>query len=215
MNQANRNLEGSMADKSDNMARAEERRRFFRIDDEVNLMYKLIDEKAAVEPSYISDHILNNCSLSAAIDMVSQESALLLNRLERSQPEVADYLRLLDNKIDLLVQALMMQGGEFTQKNTRNANLSATGLAFESEEKLETGAYIEIRMMLVSCMAVIVTYGKVVYCKLNKASDGQFPYVVGVDYINMKDQDRELLIKHVVKRQLQQIRDKKEQNQPQ
>jgi hypothetical protein len=195
-----------------NMVKVEERRRFFRIDDEVNLVYKKIDEKAAIEPSYISDHILSNCSLSAAIEMMSQESALLLSRLERNQPDVVDYLRLVDNKIDLLVQAIMMQGSQVKEKNTRNANLSAAGLAFESEEALNPGEYLEIKMTLVSCMAVIVTYGKVIYCKQNPANDSQFPYVVGVDYINMKEQDRELLIKHVVKRQLQQIRDKKEQN---
>ena len=191
------------------MARVEERRRFFRIDDEVNLVYKKIDEKATIEPSHVSDHILSHCSLSAAIDMVSQESALLLNRLERSQPEVADYLRLVENKIDLLVQAIMMQDSLFTEQNTRNVNLSASGLAFESEEKLNPGEFLEVKMTLVSCMAVVVTYGKVIYCKQNPVNDSQFPYVVGIDYINMKDQDRELLIKHVVKRQLQQIRDKK------
>ncbi len=198
-----------------NIPKVEERRRFFRIDDEVNLVYKKIDEKIATEPSYTTDHILGNCSLSAAIEMVSQESKLLLNRLERSQPEVADYLHLLDNKIDLLVQAIMMQSSQFTEQTTRNANLSAAGLAFESEEALIPGEYLQIKMTLLSCMAVIVTYGKVVYCKQNPANDSQFPYVAGVDYINMKDQDRELLIKHIVKRQLQQIRDKKELHNPQ
>jgi hypothetical protein len=59
-------------------------------------------------------------------------------------------------------------------------------------------------------MAVIVAYGKVVYCKKSQSGDQQFPYLVGVDYVNMKDQDRELLIKHVVKKQMQQLRDKKE-----
>ena len=191
------------------MARVEERRRFFRIDDEVNLVYKKIDEKAAIESSHISEHILSHCSLSAAIETISQESALLLNRLERNQPEVADYLRLVENKIDLLVQAIMMQDTLFTEQSTRNVNLSASGLAFESEEGLDPGEYLEIKMTLVSCMAVVVTYGKVIYCKQNPANDSQFPYVVGIDYINMKDQDRELLIKHVVKRQLQQIRNKK------
>ena len=188
-----------------NIPKVEERRRFFRIDDEVNLVYKKIDEKIATEASYISDHILGNCSLSAALDMVSHESSLLLNRLERSQPEVADYLRLLDNKIDLLAQALLMQSNQFTEQTTRNANLSAAGLAFESEEALEPGEYLEIKMTLLSCMAVIVTYGKVVYCKQNTANDSKFPYVAGVDYINMKDQDRELLIKHIVRRLLPRV----------
>lgn len=193
-----------------NNTSAEERRRFFRIDDEVNLFYQKVDEKMVIEPSHLSDNILSNCSLSAALEMVSQESALLLYRLERNQPDVADYLKIIDAKIDLLSQAIMLQGGEFKENNTRNANLSAAGIAFEVEHKLEQGDYLEIKMLLIHCMAVIVAYGKVVYCKDSPSDDKQFPYLVGVDYVNMKDQDRELLIKHVVKKQLQQLRDKKE-----
>ncbi len=49
---------------------AEDRRGFFRIDDEVNLFYKKIDEKLVTEPHHISDNILNNCSLSTALEMV-------------------------------------------------------------------------------------------------------------------------------------------------
>lgn len=193
-----------------NMARTGERRRFFRIDDEVNLFYKKIDEKSMTEVSHISDNILGNCSLSAALEVISQESASLLYRLERTYPDIADYLKLIENKIDLLAQAYMMQSGQFKEKDSRNANLSAAGLAFDSEEELQEGDYLEIKMLLVSCLAIIVTYGKVIYCKKNHSNDSQYPYIVGVDYDNMKDQDREVLIKHVVRRQLQQIRDKKE-----
>ncbi|HEY8095055.1 MAG TPA: PilZ domain-containing protein, partial [Methylobacter sp.] len=61
-------------------------------------------------------------------------------------------------------------------------------------------------------MAVIVTYGRVIYSKNSQSNDSQYPYFVGVDFIDMKDEDRELLIKYVVKKQLQQIRDKKQSN---
>jgi hypothetical protein len=193
----------------------EERRRFFRIDDEVNLFYKKIDEKALTECSYISDSVLSNCSLSSALQMVSQESALLMYRLEKNYPDIADYLKMLDTKIDLLAQAVTMQVGDFKENNTRNANISATGIAFDSEEELKEGEFLEIKMLLVNCMAVIVAYGVVVYCKSHQEQDKQYPYLVGVDYVNMKEQDRELLIKHVVKRQLQQIRSQKEKSQEQ
>lgn len=193
-----------------NNTNAEERRRFFRIDDEINLFYQKIDEKLILEPSYLSDNILSNCSLSSALDMVSQDSSALLARLERTQPEVADYLRLIETKIDLVAQAIMLQGGQFKENTTRNANLSASGIAFEVEQQLEPGDYLEIKMLLVHCVAVIVAYGKVVYCKNSQSGDAQYPYLVGVDYVNMKDQDRELLIKHVVKKQLQQLRGKRD-----
>lgn len=193
-----------------NMMTTEERRGFFRIDDEVNLFYKKIDEQLVAEPHHVSDNILNSCSLSTALEMLSQESGLLLHRIEKSLPDVADYLRLLESKIDLLAQAAMMQGFQFKESDTRNINISATGMAFNCEDVLKQGDYLEIRMLLVSSMTVIVTYGKVVYSKNSQLNDSQYPYFVGVDFIDMKDEDRELLIKYVVKKQLQQIRDKKQ-----
>ncbi|MFA5982635.1 MAG: PilZ domain-containing protein [Methylococcaceae bacterium] len=187
-----------------------ERRRYFRIDDEVNLSYSKIQESDLTGVSRTSNNILNNCSLTVALEMLTQDASLLFQRLERSQPDVVDYLRVINNKIDLLSQAIMMQGGQFEEKLTRNVNLSAAGLAFECEETLEEGSFLEIKMTLVSCMAVIVTYGKVVYCKQNQISTSNFPYMAGIDYVNMKEQDREVLIKHVLKRQLQQIREIKD-----
>ena len=193
-----------------NVVKAEDRRGFFRIDDEVNLFYKKIDEKLVHEPHHVSDNVLNSCSLSTALEMVSQESALLLHRLEKNLPDVADYLRIIETKIDLLGQAIMMQGFQFKENETRNVNISATGIAFNCEEELKQGDYLEIKMLLVSSMAVIVTYGKVVYCRHSQPNDNQYPHFIGVDFINMKDEDREMLIKYVVKKQLQQIRDKKQ-----
>jgi hypothetical protein len=138
-----------------NVMKAEERRQFFRVDDEVNLVYKKIDEKKALQASCVSDNVLGNCSLSAALDAVSQESALLLHRLEKSHPDVADYLKFIDNKIGLLAQAIVLQSGQFNKNNSRNANLSATGIAFDSEEAFQEGDYLEIRILLVNSMAVI------------------------------------------------------------
>jgi hypothetical protein len=188
----------------------EERRGFFRIDDEINLFYKKIDKKRVAEPHHASDNILSSCSLTTALEMVSQDSAMMLYRLEKNLPEVADYLRLIDAKIDLLAQAIMMQGFQFKEIDTRNVNISATGIAFGCEEAFKFDDYLEIKILLVSSMAVIVTYGKVVYCKNSQANDSHYPYIVGVDFIDMKEEDRELLIKYVVKKQLQQIRDKKQ-----
>jgi len=198
--------------KKNNVLKSEERRQFFRVDDEINLIYIKIDEKKVMETALVSDSILGHWSLSATLDALSQESALLLHRLGKSYPDVAEYLKILDNKIDLIAQGLVTQNSQFSKNGVRNANLSATGVAFDSEEIFKQGDYLEIKILLVNSMAVVVACGKVVYCKQNQSGDSRFPYVVGVDYVSIKDQDRELLIRHVVKRQLQQIRDKRESN---
>lgn len=190
-------------------AEQQERRRYFRIEDTVNLFYKRVDEKKVAALSHVSNDVLSNCSLAAALEAMSQEARIIASRLEKNEPELFEYLKIMDTKINLLAQAVTMQGNEFGEHDSRNVNISASGIAFETDEKLHPGQFLEIRMMLTSCMAVIIAYGKVIYCKQNEAG-GDFPYFVGVDYINMQDDDRELLIKHVVKKQMQQIRESKQ-----
>lgn len=188
----------------------EDRRRFFRIDDEVNLFYKVVDEPTVNAASQLSNDLLSNCSLVSALDVLDQESRIIMYRLEKNEPELAEYLKIMDSKISLIAQAVMRNDGDVSESASRNANISASGLAFECENKINAGAYIEIKLLLTSCLAVIVIYGKVIYCNNNDKSEESMPYVVGVDYVNLKEQDREILIKHVVKRQMQQIRDNKQ-----
>lgn len=187
----------------------QERRRFFRIEDTVNLFYKVIDEETVSELSYVSDDVLSNSSLAAVLDAISQEARIIGFRLEKREPEIFEYLKLMDAKINMVAQAVMMQGNQFGEHDTRDVNISASGLAFHTDEELKAGQFLEIKMMLTSCMAVIVVYAKVVYSLYDEDNE-ESPYHVGVDYINMKDEDRELLIKHVVKKQMQQIRESKQ-----
>ncbi len=193
-----------------NVTAAEERRRFFRIDDAINLYYKVVDEQAVIAASRVSDDLLSNCSLVTALDLLDQESRLIMHRVERNDPEIADYLKKIDTKISLLSQAVMRQGVDFSKSNVCQTNISASGLAIEIDHQIEVGEYLEIKLLLTSCIAVILVYGQVVYCKENNQADASMPYQIGINYINLNDHDREVLIKHIVKRQMQQIREKNE-----
>jgi len=187
----------------------EDRRRFFRIDDEVNLFYTIVDEQTVLAASEVSDDLLSSCSLITAMDVLDQEARLIMHRVEKKEPEIAEYLKIIDSKIKLLTQEISRQDKDISESSTRNANISATGMAFESEKPIKVGELLEIKLLLSSCFAVIAIFGRVVYCKENAQHDDLMPFQIGIDYINLKDQDREVLIKHVVKRQMQQIREQK------
>ncbi len=103
----------------------------------------------------------------------------------------------------------MRQGNDFSESIVCHTNISASGLAIEIDHSINVGEYLEIKLLLTSCIAVILVYGKVIYCKKNTYEGAAMPYQVGIDYINLNDQDREVLIKHIVKRQMQQIREQK------
>lgn len=189
----------------------EEKRRYFRVNDTINLLHKVIDENALDSLSHVSNDVLSNCSLKAALDVLAQETRMLAPRLERRDPEMFEYLKIMDTKINLLAQAIVINDEEFSEHDTREVSMSATGLAFSNDQPLNAGELLELRMLLTSCMAVIVAYGRVVQCKDISQDNPERPYAICVEYINMKEDDRELLIKHVVKKQLQQLRDKNEQ----
>ncbi len=191
------------------VAMPEDRRRFFRIDDAVNLYYRIVDEQTVVAASNTSDDVLSSCSLITALDVLGQESRAVMYRIEKKDSEVAEYLKLMDSKINLVAQALLQQGNDMSESTVCNTNLSASGLAIEVDSEIEKGKFIEVKLFLSSCVSVILLYGKVVYCKQNSQTDSS-SYQIGVDYINLKDDDREILIKHIVKRQMQQIRENKE-----
>lgn len=186
----------------------EEKRRYFRVTDTINLLHKVIDEHSLDQLSHISEDVLGNCSLSAALDVLNEEARMIAPRLERRDPEFFEYLKLIDTKIGLIAQALALKDEQFSRHDKHEVSMSGSGLAFSNEQPMATGTLLELRMVLTSCLAVIVVFGRVVQCKDIAASNPQSPYEICVEYINMKEEDRELLLKHVVKKQLQQLRDK-------
>lgn len=189
----------------------QEKRRYFRVNDTINLLHRVIDEKRIHEHSRVSSDVLSGCSLAVALDVLNQEAAALAPRLDRRDPEMFEYLKILDNKINLIAQSLNPQQDEFSEHDKRDVSLSAAGVAFSNDEAIAVGALLELRMVLTSCLAVIIAFGRVAQCKDISSDNPEHPYAICVEYINMKEEDRELLIKHVIKKQMQQLRDKNAQ----
>jgi hypothetical protein len=164
-----------------NMRKNKNRRDSFRIYDEVNLSYKKIDEKWAADHQPILNNISNDHSFSTDIKREVQDSTLLLPSLEDNLPD-----------------------SQFKEHESHNVNISASGMAFNCEDTLKEGDILIIKIQLASSMAVIVTYSQVVYCKDiqpdGSPNDSPHPCFIGAHFVNMKDEDRELLAKHVDKK---------------
>ncbi len=186
-----------------------DRRRFFRIDDAVNLYYRIVDEQTVIAASNMSDDVLSNCSLVTALDVINQQGRLILQRIEKKEPDVYEYLKLLDSKVSLIAQAFLQQNNDYSETQLCETNISASGIALAVDEPIKAGQYVEVKLFLSSCVAVILLYGKVIYCHKSSDPEQKNKYQIGIDYINLKEADREVLIKHIVKRQMQQIRESK------
>lgn len=189
--------------------KTQERRRFFRIEDEIALFYRQILADEVPETDEFKQGRLDTFSLTAALESLTQESRTQLRKIERSQPEVADFLKILEQKIDLIAQSILLKETESDEQTTRDVNLSASGLAFDVETPLALEGILELKMILPPSLLGIITYGRIIYCKKNELADSNYPYRVGVEFFSLLEQDRELLIRYIFKKQLRQLRESK------
>lgn len=154
------------------------RRVTFRIYDDVKLSYHKIDGKLTTEAQPAFDSGLLNFSLPINIENLSQNSDLLF-----SSPSDLN-----DNENDTL-----------------NVNISASGIAFTCKDALKQGDLLSIKLLLLSAMAIIEADCRVVYCKNSNPYENQYPYLIGAHFVNMNNEDRQLLIKHLARKKVQQL----------
>ena len=188
----------------------QERRRYFRIDDEIILIFKEVGKGAVPDSeNFKNEDVLDAFSLSAALEFLTQESRVQFKKLERRQPETAEIIKTLERKIDLIAQTLLINETHPSDRSTQKVNISAAGIAFDADSALEPGVVVQLKMILPPSLVALMTYGKVVYCKTN-SNEPSFGHHIGVDFLSLREQDQELLIRYIVKRQIQQIKNREE-----
>lgn len=182
-----------------------ERRRYFRIEEHVILLFREVADGElpdGVEPPSAP------FTLAAQLELLSRESRALMRRVERESPAIAEYLKLLDRKLELIGRSLVATGPELADCDPRAVNLSASGIAFGAERPYAPGQMLEIKLALLPNLAGMVAYGRVVYCQDHPDPEGP-PYRVGVDFVGLNERDRELLVRHITQRQSRRLRDNK------
>ncbi len=182
-----------------------ERRRYFRIDDEIMLVYRSISPEDIPAPEQFQSRFVDCFSLTSTLEYLTQESQAQLRLIQRDYPDVAKYFEALERKIEVLAHAFMVSNNRLTDQPTHKVNLSASGIAFDTEQFLVEGQILELKMVVPPALVGIMTFGKVIYCR----GRGDGLYRAGVDFLSLRDQDREFLIRHVIKRQLNLLREQR------
>lgn len=188
---------------------SENRRRFFRIDDAVRLSYRPLDPAdLADRVSRLNEGLGGSFTLMASLAAITRRMSVSLRRIEQHSSDVAAYLRGLDQKIDAVARALLLQDAELPAMNEEPVNLSAGGLAIAAQQCLPTGTPLEIRLLLLPALTGILAFGLVVECTELPAL-GDYPpgsRLMRVDFTHIRDEDRDLLIKHMLRRQGERLR---------
>lgn len=187
----------------------DERRRFFRIEDLVHLTFRVIDDaELAYKADLLEKGLVEQFMINSSLAAVTADMAATLRKIEVNDPDVAQYLKSLDQKIDMIGRAFMVDEVNAQDNKASAVNLSASGIAFHHEKQIQEGTNLEIKMMLMPSNAGILTYGKVISNEAVEGADGS-DYQVRVDFTHLREEDRDLLIRHVIRKQGDMLRERR------
>lgn len=191
-----------------------ERRQYFRIQDSVLIKYRVL--QSDMQDSVQREAEMNRTRIEnarAALFGIETDFQEMCEKLRKEQPAVVSVLQIINRKINLLervisTEVLTPSTTESTEHEPKFVNLSGGGLSVRAENPLAEHANLVIDLVLLPGHEPMRVFGEVVYCR---ESDEQ-GYEIGIEYNNIRHQDRERLVQHVLNRQSEQLRLEREQS---
>ncbi len=179
-----------------------ERRRFCRIDDDIILRYRVIGmQETPADIENLDVCLPNRLTLSSTFASTTQQMQPLLAKIQEQSLEIAEYLRLIDRKLDLVARAFLLQEINVEEEPICRVNLSAGGIGFYEENPLAAGTTLELELILLPSYVGILVYGKVAYRKHEPDVVTGLPFRIGVEFYKLRERDRDLIANHVLSRE--------------
>lgn len=192
---------------------SDERREYFRIEDEVALDYRLIDG-AEVDQllERIKSRLVDRFTAASSFAATSRQMTHVMYKIQTQTPELARCLQAIDQKLNMIAQMFVSEEIELNQKPTREVSLSAGGIAFRAQHEIDTGSLLELRMVLFPALVGILTVSRVVHCQRVDDDNTQFPWQIAVEYEHLRESDRELLVRHIMAKETEQLKSRRSEN---
>lgn len=181
------------------MAENEERRRYFRIDDEVAISFSLLEDESDVD----AEENLNQ-EFHISLEVQIRHA---MGDIRSQTPKIAHVLDLMNQKINLLRS---LEDKHESAPVLKGANLSACGVAFAWHEPLPINQQLMVNLYLQPHHELIRTQAHVAGSTKNTDPSAlqEDANIIRLDFDNMQKNYEEVLIQHVVQRQGYQLRKK-------
>ncbi len=178
---------------------AEERRRFYRIEDIVSMKTEVVDESEAPERIKQFWQEQHQFSIRNDFNYKLEQHQADLKAIKTKMPELGRYLSILQEQLDILTDKILEDEDKFTDLE-HQVNLSAQGIAFVSPEAAQHGDILELHLKLNPGRQKIVIFARVVSCEPVEDPTGH--YNIALDFEHIHEADREIIVKHVHGKQL-------------
>jgi len=178
----------------------DERRDFFRIDDEVFIEIQAIsEEEYNSAPETLQNLDDDSFSLSANFAILNNKINPVLNNIKQLHPDIGEYLEVINNKIDSLSQHILYENSDYDEQKLVHVNLSASGIQLESQQNLNVGQTLKLELVLLPEKIGVIIFGRVVEMKESTLT---------IRFEHLRPEDQELMIKHNLNKQMSELREK-------
>ena len=192
---------------------SDDRREYFRIDDEIALDYRLIDNGEVDKLlEKIQSQLVDRFTAASSFAATTRQMVNVIHKVQTQSPELARCLQAIDQKLNMIAQLFVSEEIKENNQDTREVNLSAGGVAFCAQHEIPVGSLLELRMVLFPSLVGILTISRVIQCERVEDGDLKFPWQIAVVYEQLRETDRELLVRHIMSKETQQLRARRSEN---
>lgn len=182
-----------------------ERRRYFRVVDQLLIGYKPMPE----EQPFGARH---GGSEATAMSQLENMIAENLARIRAHNPMLTEVLELFNRKINLAlsIDEKRLSNVDAVEKNMKDVNLSACGIAFPVADSMVIGTGMMLDMTLLPGYINLNLKAQVIGIVPHSDPQGEDNFLIRADFIELSDVEQELLVQHVIKCQTQALKARRE-----
>jgi len=177
----------------------EDRREYYRIDDEIALHLRLLAEDAGHAGCAFPEDALLFSQLEA-LQALELQTQPLLRQLGERDALLANCLRLFEQRNTLLTQTLLRQV-DTDFGNSQQVNLSEVGLRMIYPQELLTGRRLALKILLLPQLHALLLCARIIHCQPVEGG-----YSIGLEFENLSAVQRQVLARHILHLQAQQRR---------
>jgi len=178
---------------------SEERRRYFRVNDEAEISFRIMDE---ADLENWQQH--QQTGSAAELAKLETEIGVALSHLKSQSPQVGKLLELLNQKINLVsrneVAALQLDD----QGELQRVNLSACGIAFQSKQPVPFDKQLLIQLKLKPSNITLTMSGRVV----DSQPKDNGTNLLRVEFNELDSSNQDLLVQHMFQVQSRELQKK-------
>ncbi|MBK8970517.1 MAG: hypothetical protein IPM37_03815 [Hahellaceae bacterium] len=192
------------------MSDGRERRRFFRVTDEIGLKYALATAESLAARPLDPDSKLK-------VDVLALEGQIRasIELLKSHGNPVVKTLELMNRKLNLLLADEIPTTIEEKESVVCSASLSACGIAFWADDTFDVGTELKLELTLLPSHLHLGLNGIIVESLVRSEADSNEPveaghYLLRIDFRDIQEEQQEVLIQHVLKCQSRDLRLRRE-----